>query len=35
MKLCLDGKVTNTLSVNYEEYNKEALEEFERIVAME
>ena len=34
MKLCLDGKVTNTLSVNYEEYNKEAVAEFERIAAM-
>ncbi|MBQ8314950.1 MAG: glycosyltransferase, partial [Lachnospiraceae bacterium] len=35
MKLCLDGKVTDTLSVNYEEYNKEAVAEFERIAAME
>ncbi len=35
MKLCLDGKVTNTLSVDYEEYNKEAVAEFERIAAME
>ena len=34
MKLCLDGKVTQTLSVNYEEYNKEAVAEFERIAAM-
>ncbi len=34
MKLCLDGKVTKTLSVNYEEYNKEAVAEFERIAAM-
>ncbi len=34
MKLCLDGKVTSTLSVNYEEYNKEAVAEFERIAAM-
>jgi len=34
MKLCLDGKVTNTLSVDYEEYNKEAVAEFERIAAM-
>ena len=35
MKLCLDGKITNTLSVDYEEYNKEAVAEFERIAAME
>ncbi len=34
MKLCLDGKITNTLSVDYEEYNKEAVAEFERIAAM-
>ena len=34
MKLCLEGKVTQTLSVNYEEYNKEAVAEFERIAAM-
>lgn len=35
MKMCLAGKVTNTLSVDYEEYNKEAVAEFERIAAME
>lgn len=35
MKMCLDGKITNTLSVDYAEYNKEAVAEFERIVAME
>jgi len=35
MKLCLDGKITSTLSVDYAEYNKEAVAEFERIVAME
>ncbi len=34
MKLCLTGTVTDTLSVNYEEYNKEAVAEFERIAAM-
>ncbi len=34
MKLCLDGKVTDTLSVDYEAYNKEAVAEFERIAAM-
>lgn len=34
MRLCLDGKVTETLSVDYEAYNKEAVEEFERIAAM-
>lgn len=33
MKLCLDGKVTDTLSVDYEEYNKEAVTEFEWIAA--
>ena len=35
MKLCLDGKITNTLSVDYAEYNKEAVAEFETIAAME
>ncbi len=35
MKLCLDGKVTDTFSVDYEEYNKEAVAEFERIASME
>lgn len=35
MRLCLEGKVTDTLSVNYAEYNKEAVAEFESIVAME
>ncbi|MCH5272754.1 MAG: CDP-glycerol glycerophosphotransferase family protein [Lachnospiraceae bacterium] len=35
MKLCLDGKVTNLLSVDYEVYNKEAVAEFEKIAAME
>ncbi len=35
MKLCLDGKVEHTLSVDYEEYNKEAVAEFESIAAME
>lgn len=35
MKLCLDGKIRNTLSVDYAEYNKEAVAEFERLVAME
>ncbi len=35
MRLCLDGKVTNTLSVNYAEYNNEAVAEFESIAAME
>lgn len=35
MKLCLDGRVTDTLSVDYAAYNKEAVEEFERIAAME
>lgn len=35
MKMCLDGKVTSTLSVDYEEYNKKAVAEFERIAAME
>lgn len=35
MRLCLDGKVVNTLSVDYKEYNKEAVAEFERIAAME
>lgn len=35
MRMCLDGKVTNTLSVDYAEYNKEAVAQFERIVAME
>lgn len=35
MKLCLDGKITGTLSVDYAAYNKEAVEEFESIAAME
>ena len=35
MKMCLEGKVTDTFSVDYEEYNKEAVAEFERIAAME
>lgn len=35
MRLCLEGRVTDTLSVNYAEYNKEAVAEFESIVAME
>ena len=35
MKLCMEGEVTHTLTVDYEEYNKEAVAEFERIAAME
>ncbi len=32
MKMCLDGKIANTLSVDYEEYNKEAIAEFETLI---
>lgn len=35
MKMCLDGKIAHTLSVDYAEYNKEAVAEFERIATME
>lgn len=35
MRMCLDGKITNLLTVDYEEYNKEAVAEFERIAAMD
>lgn len=34
MKLCLEGKVAHTLSVDYAEYNKEAVAAFEQIAAM-
>lgn len=33
MRMCLDGKITNTFSVDYAEYNREAVAEFERIAA--
>ncbi|MDD6036390.1 MAG: CDP-glycerol glycerophosphotransferase family protein [Lachnospiraceae bacterium] len=35
MRMCLDGKITDTLSVDYAEYNKEAVAQFEEIAAME
>lgn len=34
MKMCLDGRIAGTLTVDYAEYNKEAVAEFERIAAM-
>lgn len=34
MRMCLEGKITTTLSVDYAEYNKEAVEQFECIAAM-
>ena len=32
MKMCLEGKITDTLSVDYAEYNKEAIAQFEALI---
>lgn len=32
MKACLDGKVPEKLNINYERYNKEAVEQFEALI---